>query len=161
VEINGNLLMLYESCIRFVKLYCDLWDEKPRVRPRDENSPVQARAAYQKDVVHEAITNALIHRDLALRDVSTRILIFDSHIEILNPRRTTGFAPTASRAIRYGITQRLNPQIATIFSNDAYEANLSNSNLPSLLRDARLFANRRAEIYTSNDEFRLKIYGSL
>jgi ATP-dependent DNA helicase RecG len=159
VEIKGNLLTLYESCVRFVKLYCDLWNEKPRTFPRDENSPVQARANYQQDVILEAVANALIHRDLALRDQETRILIFDSFIEIINPRRTGGFAPPASRAIRYGITQRLNPQIAAIFSNEAYEANLAGSNLPRLLRDSRLFANRRAEIYTSNDEFKLKIYG--
>ena len=159
VEIKGNLLTLYESCVRFVKLYCDLWDEKPRIFSKDENSPVQARANYQQDVILEAIANALIHRDLALRDNQTRIFIYDKFIEIINPRRTGGFTPPASRAIRYGITQRLNPQIAAIFSNEAYEANLAGSNLPRLLRDSRLFAGRRAEIYTSNDEFKLKIYG--
>jgi ATP-dependent DNA helicase RecG len=159
VEIKGNLLTLYESCIRFVKLYCDLWDEKPRTFIKDENSPVQARANYQQNVILEAIANALSHRDLALRDSQTRILIYDSFIEIINPRRTGGFTPPASRAIRYGITQRINPQIAAIFSNEAYEANLAGSNLPRLLRDSRLFAGRRAEIYTSNDEFKLKIYG--
>jgi ATP-dependent DNA helicase RecG len=159
MEISGNLLTLYESSMRFVKLYCDLWDEKPRITAANENSPIQARANYQNDVISEAIANALTHRDLVLRDVSTRILIFDGFIEIINPRRTNGFTPPASRAIRYGITQRLNPQTASIFSNEAYEANLAKSNLPRLLRDARLFANRRAEIYTSGDEFRLKIYG--
>jgi ATP-dependent DNA helicase RecG len=159
VEIKGNLLTLYESCVRFVKLYCDLWDEKPRTFLRDENSPVQARANYQQGVILEAVANALVHRDLALRDNQTRIFIYDSFIEIINPRRTGGFTPPASRAIRYGITQRVNPQIAAIFSNEAYEANLAGSNLPRLLRDSRQFAGRRAEIYTSNDEFKLKIYG--
>lgn len=160
IDFEGNLLNLYESCLRFVKRYCDLWEEKPRASAQlNGNSPVQARANYQESVIEEAIANALVHRDLALRDIQTRILIFDSFIEVINPRRTGGFTPPASRAIRYGITQRLNPQIASIFSNEAYEANLSHSNLPSLLRDARLFSNRRAEIYTSGDEFRLKIYG--
>ena len=159
IEFEGNLLTLYELCLKFVARYSDLWDEKPRGLARAENSPVLARANYQRDVVSEAIANALVHRDLALRDVRTRVLIFDSFIEIINPRRTSGFTPPASRAIRYGITQRLNPQIASIFSNEAYEANLAHGSLPRLLRDARLFANRRAEIYTSNDEFRLKIYG--
>lgn len=158
-EIEGNLLTLYEEGIKFVKLYCDLLFEKPRSSQNGENSPVQARANYKENVIREAVANALIHRDLALRDIQTRILIFDSFIEIINPRRTNGFTPPASRAIRYGITQRLNPQIASIFSNEAYEANLPHANLPGLLRDARLFSNRRAEIYTSGDEFRLKIYG--
>jgi predicted HTH transcriptional regulator len=159
-EFVGNLLTLYESSLKFVQRYSDLWDEKPRGLAREENSHVLARANYQRDVISEAIANALVHRDLALRDIQTRILIYDKFIEIINPRRTSGFTPPASRAIRYGVTQRLNPQIASIFSNEAYEANLPYATLPRLLRDARLFAGRRAEIYTSNDEFRLKIYGA-
>lgn len=162
IELQGNLLTLYESALRFVKLYTDLRDEKPpRTFSSDGNSPIHARAAYHQNVVREAIANALIHRDLALRDIGTRVLVFDSFIEIVNPRRTNGFAPPSSRAIRYGITQRLNPQTATIFLSEAYEGNLPHGNLPTLLRQARLFSGRRAEIYTSNDEFRLKIYGSL
>ncbi|MGI8469082.1 MAG: RNA-binding domain-containing protein [Pyrinomonadaceae bacterium] len=161
-ELKGNLLTLYESMLHFVKRYGDLRDEKPaRANSTNGNSPVQARAVYPRGVIREAVTNALIHRDLVLRDISTRLLIFDDFIEIVNPRRTNGFAPPASRAIRYGITQRLNPQIATIFSGEAYGANSVQSNLPKLLREARQFSGKRAEIYTSNDEFRLKIYGSL
>jgi ATP-dependent DNA helicase RecG len=159
VEFEGNLLNLYESAIKFVERYCDLWTEKPRTFAREESSPVRARANYRREVIGEGIANALIHRDLVLRDLQTRILIFDGFIEIINPRRTNGFTPPASRAIRYGITQRLNPQIAAIFSNEAYEANLAQNSLPKLLREARLFSGRRAEIYTSSDEFRLKIHG--
>lgn len=161
IEAEGNLLSLYESAIRFIKLYTDLREEKTAKSNRNGNSPIQARANYKFDVISEAIANALIHRDLALREPITKIQIFDSFIEISNPRRTNGFVPPASRAIRYGITQRLNPQIAAIFSSDAYEAKHSNIGLPKLLRDARTFSGKRAEIYTSNDEFRLKIYGSV
>jgi hypothetical protein len=31
--------------------------------------------------------------------------------------------------------------------------------LPMVLRSAKYFSGKRAEIYTSNDEFKLKIYG--
>lgn len=161
VEIEGNLFTLYESAIRFVKLYCDLRDQKTWSKKNNEQSPIQARANYNYDVICEAICNAIIHRDLAIRDGQTKILIFDSYIEILNPRRTNGFVPPASRAIRYGITQRINPQIASIFLNEGYEVKSPQIGLPKLLRDAKLFSGRRAEIYTSNDEFKLKIYGSL
>jgi ATP-dependent DNA helicase RecG len=158
-ELKGNLLTLFESSVGFIKRYGDLWDEKPRIKADNGYSPILARANYSRGVILEAIVNALVHRDLALRDLQTRILVFDNSIEIINPRRTNGFVPPASRAIRYGITQRLNPQIAAIFSNPAYEAHLTKSSLPQLLRDAREFSGRRPEIYTSNDEFRLKIYG--
>jgi predicted HTH transcriptional regulator len=99
-----------------------------------------------------------MHRDLAIRDVSTRIHIFDNAIEILNPRRTNGFVPPASKAIRYGITQRLNPQIAAIFHKPEYGIEGLNSNLPNILRQTREFSGKRTEIYTTNDEFRLRIY---
>jgi ATP-dependent DNA helicase RecG len=158
-ELKGNLLTLFESSVGFIKRYGDLWDEKPRVKSGNGLSPILARANYSQNVIFEAVVNALVHRDLALRDLQTRILIFDSSIEIINPRRTNGFVPPASRAIRYGITQRLNPQIAAIFSNPAYESNLVKSGLPQLLREAREFSGKRPEVYTSNDEFRLKIYG--
>jgi ATP-dependent DNA helicase RecG len=158
-ELKGNLLTLFESAVSFIKRYGDLWNEKPRLKSDNGYSPILARANYSQSVINEAVVNALVHRDLALRDQQTRILIFDNAIEIINPRRTNGFVPPASRAIRYGITQRLNPQIASIFLNPAYEANLVRNGLPQLLRQAREFSGRRPEIYTSNDEFRLKIYG--
>ncbi|MBX7173467.1 MAG: putative DNA binding domain-containing protein [Pyrinomonadaceae bacterium] len=158
-QTEGNLLSLYESAMRFIKLYTDLRDEKTVKSNNNGNSPIQARANYRFDVISEAVANALVHRDLALREPATKIQIFDSFIEISNPRRTNGFTPPASRAIRYGITQRLNPQISAIFSSEAYEANHSKIGLPQLLRNARIFSGKRAEIYTSNDEFKLKIYG--
>lgn len=159
-ELSGNLLSLFESSMRFIKLYSDLREEKTWSSSKNGSSPIQARANYKFEVISEAVANALIHRDLAIREPATKISIFDNHIEIANPRRTNGFVPPASRAIRYGITQRLNPQIASIFSNEAYEANHSQIGLPKLLHSAREFAGKRAEIYTSNDEFRLKIYGT-
>jgi ATP-dependent DNA helicase RecG len=159
IELQGNLLTLFESSLKFIKRYCDLWNERPKIQTANGDSPVPARKNYSETVIEEAIANALVHRDLALRDVSTRIQIFDNAIEIINPRRTNGFVPPASRAIRYGITQRLNPQIAAIFSNPAYEANLTTGGLPKMLRESRLFSGKRPEVFTSNDEFKLRIYG--
>lgn len=159
-EFGGNMLFLYESIIRFIKLYTDLREAKTWSSSNNGNSPIQARANYRFEVISEAISNALIHRDLALREPSTKVSIFDDFIEIANPRRTNGFVPPASRAIRFGITQRLNPQIVSIFCNEAYGTNHSSIGLPKLLHLAREFSGTRAEIYTSNDEFRLKIHGT-
>ncbi len=158
-EFRGNLYYLYESIMRFVKLYSDLRIEKNWNQSNNGNTLIQARANYKFEVISEAIANALIHRDLAIREPATNVSVFDNFIEISNPRRTNGFVPPASRAIRYGITQRLNPQIASIFSSEAYQANHSKIGLPNLLHQARIFSGKRAEIYTSNDEFRLKIHG--
>ena len=158
LKISGNLLTLYESMMSFIKRYCDLWESRPKTFTADE-SPVAARANYHRGAVVEAVSNLLVHRDLALRELPTRLHIFDHSLELVNPRRTAGFSPLAQRAIRYGIPQRLNPQIAAIFSSRAYGLELGSGGLPMLLRDCRLFSNRRAEMIAINDEFRLRMHG--
>jgi ATP-dependent DNA helicase RecG len=162
IVITGHLLTLYESALRFVGRYCDLWDLRPRKFPAADvsDSPVAARANYYRGAVCEGICNLLIHRDLALRDQSTRLHIFDRSIELVNPRRTAGFSPVAQKAIRYGVPQRLNPQLAAIFSSPAFGAKTPPGGLPMLLRESRLFANRRTEVFAINDEFRIRLYGT-
>jgi ATP-dependent DNA helicase RecG len=161
VKVTGNLLTLYDSILRFVSRYCDVWDTRPRTFPADnvEESPVPARANYHRGALGEGIANMLVHRDLALRDQSTRLHIFDHSLELINPRRTAGFSPVAQKAIRYGVPQRVNPQIAALFSNPRYGLQLPRGGLPMLLREARMFSNRRPEVVSFNDEFRLRIYG--
>jgi predicted HTH transcriptional regulator len=165
VELHGNLHTLYESSLRFVTRYCDLLDARPRARQTaaggeaPEDAPIAARANYQRAAVREGIANALAHRDLALRERPTRLLVFDHSIEIQNPRRSAGFAPPAQKAIRYGVPQQLNPQLAAIFRSPAYGLDLPHGGLPMLLRQTRLFSGRRADINSFNDEFRLRLYG--
>jgi ATP-dependent DNA helicase RecG len=161
VTIAGNLLTLYESTLRFIKRYCDLWESRPKTFSpgATDESPIAARANYHRGAVVEAVSNLLVHRDLALRELSTRLHIFDHSLELINPRRTAGFSPLAQKAIRYGIPQRLNPQIAALFSSRAYGLEMAPGGLPMLLRESRLFSSRRAEIIAINDEFRLRIHG--
>jgi predicted HTH transcriptional regulator len=161
VSITGNLLALYEAMMRFVVRYADLWDARPKSFPAGEvqDSPVAARANYHRAAVSEAVSNLLIHRDLALREPTTRLNIFDHSIELINPRRTAGFSPVAQKSIRYGVPQRLNPQLAAIFSGPAYGLKLPQGGLPVLLRASRLFSNRRTDLNAINDEFRVRLHG--
>ncbi len=124
-----------------------------------EPSPVPARANYHRAALSEGVANMLVHRDLALREQPTRLHIFDRTLELINPRRTAGFSPVAQKAIRYGIRQQLNPQIAALFSNPGYGLELPSGGLPMLLREARIFSGRRPEIFAFNDEFRLRMHG--
>lgn len=161
IEVKGNLLNQYETILRFVERYVDLAKERPKKRLQLVTDPiVQARSTYHYYSVAEALINALIHRDLALRDIRTRVNIYDNAIEIINPRRTNGFSPPASRAIRYGITQRLNPQIAAIFTRREYGITAPHGGLPMVLRQSTRFSGRKPEIYIANDEFKLKLYGA-
>jgi ATP-dependent DNA helicase RecG len=160
VEIHGNLHTQYESILAFIKRYTDLLKERPKKRlALVTEKVVSERSSYHYYSICEAIINALIHRDLALRDTPTRISIYDNSMEFVNPRRTAGFAPPASRAIRYGVTQRLNPQIAAIFTRREYGIHAPHGGLPMILRQSQRFSGKKPEIYTANDEFKLKIYG--
>lgn len=160
--VSGHLLTQFEGLLRFISRYCDVWDSKPRkfVAADVADSPVAARANYHRGSVLEALSNLLIHRDLALREQTSRIHIFDRSIEFINPRRSAGFAPQAQRAIRYGIPQRLNPQLGSVFSKRSYGVELPHGGLPMMMRESRAFSGRRPEIAALNDEFRLRIYGA-
>jgi predicted HTH transcriptional regulator len=160
VELKGSLATVHESAARFITRYCDLWDSRPTgARSTPDDAPVPARANYHRGVVMEAIANTLVHRALALRDITTRLNVFDRSIEIINPRRSVGFAPAALKAIRYGIPERLNARVAPIFSSSAYGLTLPSGGLPVLLREARSFSNRLPDITAFNDEFRLRLHG--
>ena len=160
IELRGNLATIYESALRFVKRYCDLSDARPaRFANEVDEAPVVARANYHREVVSEAIANALVHRDLALRDITTRLHIFDRAIEVVNPRRSAGFAPAALKAIRFGVHERLNPQTASIFGSAGYGLKLPQGGLPTLITEARKFSNRAPEMVAFNDEYRLRVHG--
>jgi ATP-dependent DNA helicase RecG len=161
VEIKGNLLTQYEEILKFLQRYVDLGKDKPKRKlSLVGDSVAKPRGNYHYYSVAEAVINALIHRDLALRDIRTRINIYDSAIEFINPRRTIGFSPPAYRAIRYGITQRLNPQLASIFTRREYGISAPHGGLPMILRQSTRFSDRKPEIYIANDEFKLKLYAA-
>ena len=159
-KFSGNLVSVYEGLMRFVRRYCDLSEVRPKNLATAEESPVPARASYHRGVVAEAITNMLAHRDLALRDLPSRLNVFDHSLELVNSRRSIGFSPVAQKAIRYGIPERLNPRLAAVLTSAAYGLKLGLQGLPALLRESRRYSGRKAEIVSFNDEFRLKIYGS-
>lgn len=159
-EFSGNLHTLYETLLSFIQRYCDLERFKPKKNKIAAESPIQKRPNFHLYSIREAVANLLMHRDLALREIPSRILIYDNSIEFINPRRTNGFVPPASRAIRYGISQRINPQIASIFGRREYGTNVPRGGLPMILSSSHNFSGRRSEVYTSNDEFKLKIYGT-
>lgn len=159
VEAKGNLHTQYEAIMQFVQRYVDLGKDPPKRKLALVSDPVaKPRGRYHVYSVSEAIINALCHRDLALREIRTRINIYDGAIEVINPRRTMGFSPPAARAIRYGITQRINPQTTSIFTRREYGVNAPHGGLPMVLKQSLRFSARKPEIYIANDEFKLKIY---
>jgi ATP-dependent DNA helicase RecG len=160
-KITGNLFAQFEGVLNFISRYCDLRDVRPRnVLVEVEESPVPARANYHRGVVTEALANQIAHRDLAIRDQAARVHIFDRALEFVNARRSSGFSPVAQKAIRYGLPQTLNPQLAAILKSSEYGLKLTLRGLPHLLLEAKRFSNRKPEIVAFNDEFRLRVYGA-
>ncbi|HEU0251610.1 MAG TPA: hypothetical protein VFR12_01175, partial [Pyrinomonadaceae bacterium] len=160
IKITGNLATVYEGLNRFILRYCDLSELRPRNSAFEDDSPVPARATYHRGVVGEAIINLLGHRDLALRELPSRLNVFDHSLELVNSRRSVGFSPVAQKAIRYGIPERLNPRLAAVLGSSAYGLKSTLRGLPNLLREAKRFSGRKAEIVSFNDEFRLRVYGT-
>ena len=160
-ELRGNLGTVYESSLRFISRYADLWEERPSLPRNQADHPpgVPPRARYHRGAVSEALANGIVHRDFAMRDITTRIHVFDRSLEIVNARRSAGFAPGGLKAARFGIQQRLNPQMASIFSNPAYGLSLVSGGLPMLLRESRAFSGRLPDVAALNDEFRLRLHG--
>ncbi|NNE66696.1 MAG: hypothetical protein HKN33_09015 [Pyrinomonadaceae bacterium] len=155
-RLEGNLLSLYDSSLEFIEKYCDLFKHRLG-KSKEQEEVVAPRPAYHLYSIKEALANLVMHRDLALREIPTTISIFDDSIQFENPRRTQGFVPPASRAIRFGITQRVNPQISSIFRRREYGVNIPQGGLPMILKQSELFSGKKAELYTTNDRFSLKI----
>ena len=160
MKFAGNMLSVYEGVVRFIQRYCDLTEVRPKNgHASEEESPIPARSSYHRGVVAEAVANMLSHRDLALRDLPSRVHVFDHSLEFVNSRRSVGFSPVAQKAIRYGMPERLNPRLAAALTSSAYGLKLSLQGLPALLHEAKRFSGRKAEIVSFNDEFRLRVYG--
>ena len=79
-QIRGDAQMLFRESLRFIERYTDLWDARPPRRSvnsddapnsTDEASPVRPRANYPRRAIIEALTNLIVHRDLAVRDRPT------------------------------------------------------------------------------------------
>ena len=78
---NGTTFQLVDQAVDFVLSKINLW-----VGTRAES--VQAPVAYEipKEVVTEAIVNAIAHRDYA-SNASVQVMLFSDRLEVLNPGR--------------------------------------------------------------------------
>jgi ATP-dependent DNA helicase RecG len=156
-ELTGNLATVYEKAVEFVKRYADLLDDAHSARPwANIGSPVEPRASYFRLAILEGLTNALLHRDYSLPEASTRLLLFDDHIEIINPRRSDGVTP---ESLCFGVVEAPHPRLKAIFKSPYYGLQTAVGGLPMLLNRSQTFSGLRPEVRLGNDEFKLKIYG--
>lgn len=169
LQIQGNLLRLFDGAFNFINRYIDLWDARPSRKALENTLPsaetgenindcfLPGRASYHRGVIVEALTNFLIHRDWSARDRQARINIYDHSIELINPAQMLEL-PIIS--LRYGITCPPNPRLKAIFTNHHYGTRIAHGGISMIFAETINFVRRPPEGPSiTNGEFRLKIYG--
>jgi ATP-dependent DNA helicase RecG len=159
-EFFGNLGFLFDSGLQFIKRYADLWDSRPTrsvlAQPEAAPDPVVGRANYSKETVLEGLTNLLVHRNYSTVGQSSRVLIFDDRLELINPCRSED---GHKKSIEYGVAAKPNPRLHRIFTSPEYGLEPIRRGIPALRRAHYTFSKREPRISVTADEFRLELHG--
>jgi len=108
-EFQSNVINLLEDSLKFVRHNSSVkWEKTGTGRIEKPDYPAQA--------VHEALVNALVHRDYMIQGSEIHIDIYDDRLEIVSP----GGMPDGKRIQELNIDDipsiRRNPVICDIFS---------------------------------------------
>ena len=163
VELVGNLHTLFESAVRFVERYCDLWrrGRARRARTRRRSRPRAARQLPPRRAdgdPRERASSTENPRALGDHDPRQRLRqIIEDHQPAPHGRlRARGAARHPLRPPSAAHTR----QTASVFQTPRLRPAPPNGGLPMLLRESRLFAGRKTAVHAVNDEFRVRLYGA-
>ena len=108
-EYSGSILQLLNDGESFIKLYNQkIWYKLPTTRVEKENFPERA--------IHEAMVNALVHRDYGVLGSEIHIDIFDDRIVIQNPGGMYDGIPVQNQNLEDVVSTRRNPVIADLLT---------------------------------------------
>ena len=108
-EYSGNILQLLSAGEDFIKLHNQkIWYKTPTSRVENESFPTRA--------VHEAMVNALVHRDYGVLGSEIHIDIFDDRLEIQNPGGMYDGLPVQLQNLENVVSTRRNPVVADLMS---------------------------------------------
>ncbi len=112
-EFSGGLIYLLENGEEFIKRNCrKMWRKTPNSR---EEMPEYVERSY-----HEALINALIHRDYLVNGSEVHIDIFDDRMEIYSPGGMADGIAIQDRDLFAVPSTRRNPLLADIFERLGY-----------------------------------------
>ncbi len=119
---------------------------------------------YSLRVLQEAVVNALVHRDYAIRSAQVRVFLFEDRIEISNPGRL--YNTLTPEALYLGAQPIRRNQLLAGFLRE-YESPLTNraymegrgEGFLVMVRRCEAIAKRRPELAIIGDSVRLTIYG--
>lgn len=113
LEISGSLIYLLENGEEFIKRNCKkMWRKTPNSR---EEMPEYVERSY-----HEALINALVHRDYLVSGSEIHIDIFDDRMEIYSPGGMADGIAIQDRDPLSVPSIRRNPLLADIFERLGY-----------------------------------------
>ena len=132
-EYQGNVLALLEAAEAFVKKHNHLrWKKLP-------NSRVDM-PDYIERPIHEALVNALVHRDYMEIGSEVHLDIFDNRIEITSPGGMVEGLPIQKRDLYHIASRRRNPYLADIFHR-LQLMERSGSGIKEIMNDYKASAN--------------------
>ena len=112
-EFSGGLIYLLENGEEFIKRNCKkMWRKTSNSR---EEMPEYVERSY-----HEALINALIHRDYLVNGSEVHIDIFDDRMEIYSPGGMADGIAIQDRDLFSVPSTRRNPLLADVFERLGY-----------------------------------------
>lgn len=145
--IGGPLRSQIDRAIEFLRVHV------PRPSARTETTR-QATAGVPESIWVEAVTNAVSHRDYHSRS-STRIFVFDSRVEIMNPGVLLNRLTV--EAIKMGVPQARNPTLARLLAR-AQQRDNAGLGVPEIFAAAADAGLPEPEIAVGGGEFRLTVH---
>ena len=132
-EYQGNVLVLLEAAEAFAKKHNHLkWKKLP-------NSRIDL-PDYIERPIHEALVNALVHRDYMEIGSEVHLDIFDNRIEITSPGGMVEGLPIQKRDLYHIASRRRNPYLADIFHR-LQLMERSGSGIKEIMNDYKASAN--------------------
>lgn len=107
------------------------------------------------DVVREAITNAVLHRDYRIAS-QTRLLVFDDRIEVINPGDLLNQLTLENIRVG-GISQKRNPVLASVLNKSRRSESLG-FGVPEMIRRMKELGFREPSIEVLGGHFKLTLW---
>ena len=153
-EYQGNVLALLEAAEAFAKKHNHLkWKKLP-------NSRIDL-PDYIERPIHEALANALVHRDYMEIGSEVHLDIFDNRIEITSPGGMVEGLPIQKRNLYHIASRRRNPYLADIFHR-LQLMERSGSGIKEIMNDykasANITENRLPTFFSDESDFNVTFW---
>jgi ATP-dependent DNA helicase RecG len=146
-EIEGRVLDQLDAASAFI--------QRNVAAPSHVEGLMRVEGGIPLDVVREAITNAVLHRDYRIAS-QTRLLVFDDRIEVINPGNLLNQLTLENIRVG-GISQKRNPVLASVL-NKARRSESLGFGVPDMIRRMKDLGFREPSIEVLGGHFKLILW---